>query len=379
MSFIAFDLLIIAWVLDGGFRQLKYILKDPFIQAILFLCLVVGLGILWSDDIESGYNVFKRYMMFLVFIPYLCLLNKERLPWAIAGVAIGCLFVLVIGSYYVFALEEQWFLRLKMHYLTFSLMVGIGIILALYYAGQSQNIKIQVALWLTVFALMYLQFNLNGRGPLIATVLTEILLLFLMYREKPKQLLSFSAMLIIAVTTFSSGSDVFHQRVALAKDSIDSIQAGNHATSIGYRAADIDVGLHGISQRPVFGHGTGMSVSYFEKTIPTYKDGLYKELTKFIKPTSDYHYHNEWIDLGLNIGLLGIISFIFLLWAWYQTMKKHNLSTMGVALVCYVFLIGQTNLIVHERKALFLLLIITAITIAYQKNNPEEGNDEVLR
>jgi O-antigen ligase len=329
MSYIAFDLLLLAWVLDGGLRKIGEVLKEPFVLAILVLCAVFAVGLLWTDNILYGYEILKRYLMFLVFIPYFHLLNKERLPWAIAGVLTGCLFVIVICTYYVVVLDTQYFVRLKMHYLTFSLLVGAGILSSVYMANMANNKQVRILMWIIVLALMWLQFNLNGRGPLIATVLTELLLIFLIYRERAKQFMTVTAFLLVAVGIFAASSNIIEERINNTKKDIELIKLGAYDTSIGYRLAGLDVGIHGISERPFFGHGTGMSINYFSSIIPTYKDGRYNSLAGFITSSRGYHYHNEWIDLGLNAGALGMLAFAFVI--------------------------------------LFLVLIISAIAICWQK------------
>lgn len=64
-------------------------IKEPLVLGMLILCSALALGILWSDHPELGFKVWRRYFAFLVFIPYLSLLNKQRLLWAISGLLIG--------------------------------------------------------------------------------------------------------------------------------------------------------------------------------------------------------------------------------------------------------------------------------------------------
>ena len=135
---------------------------------------------------------------------------------------------------------------------------------------------------------------------------------------------------------------------------------------MGYRLAVWDVGLHGIAQKPLFGHGTGVPESYFEKTVVTYKDGRYKDLPKFLETS---HYHNDWIEIGMHIGALGILAFSFLLWSWYQTLKSYQLPILGAALVCFIFISGLTDTFALFSKIPTLLLVITAVAIGLQKEN----------
>ena len=97
-------LLILVWILCGGLRQIKSVIKEPLAVAILSLCGVLSLGILWSDWPNSGRFRWDRYLALMIFIPYLSLLNKDRLFWAVGGVVIGYLGILLVGLYYLFFL-----------------------------------------------------------------------------------------------------------------------------------------------------------------------------------------------------------------------------------------------------------------------------------
>ena len=93
------SLLVLVWILCGGLRQIKSVIKEPLAVAILSLCGVLLLGILWSDYPNSGRFRWDKYFGLMIFIPYLFLLNKDRLVWAIGGIVIGYLGTLLVGLY----------------------------------------------------------------------------------------------------------------------------------------------------------------------------------------------------------------------------------------------------------------------------------------
>ena len=363
LSFYAYYLLPVAWVLDGGMRRFGEIIYEPLIGALLVLCLVLALGILWSDSPELGFKVWRRYFAFLVFIPYLGLLNKARLPWAIGGLLIGYLGALVMGVYQWAVLGVQGIPPLGMPYLHFSSMLGIGAILTLYFAGVNRNKKAKTILWCFAVFLFFLQFNQNARGILAATLISSAFLLLLLHKKEIRTLFALMASLTIILGVFASSSTSFQERLVQARHDMEMSTQGRYDTSLGYRIAVWDVGLHGIAESPFFGHGTGMAASYFDRTIETYKGGLYKELPNFIPTT--YHYHNDWIEIGMQIGALGLMAYAYFLWSWFQTFKTHQLKILGAALVSFVFLSGLTDNLVFFRQTFYLLLIITAIGIGW--------------
>lgn len=365
LSYYSYALLMLAWILDKDFHRSKETFKEPFVWAIIFFCLVLAAGVAWSDYPDTGYIRWNKYFTFLFIIPYLSLLNKDRLPWAIGGLVAGYSCVLLAGVYYWIVWEEQGIPLLKMTYLRFSLTVGIGVILALYVAGMSSRNKIKVLFWFLAGLLLFIQFNQDGRGPLLTTVMTSILLMFMLYKTKIKMLFGITASLIIIILAFSLNNDRFQQRLASAKSDIKFLQQEKFDTDLGYRLAIWDVGLYAISQRPLFGYGTGMALSTYEKYVETYKDGRYENLWRDPR----FHYHNDLVEIGVFTGGLGISAFVFLLWGWFQSLKARRLTTLGTVVVCYVFLAGLTDIFLAYTGLPLLVIAVTALAIGWQKEN----------
>ncbi|HEV7930142.1 MAG TPA: O-antigen ligase family protein, partial [Nitrosospira sp.] len=263
LSFYACYLLPLAWVLDGGLGRFKEVMKEPLVVALLALCIVLALGILWSDDPKAGFKVWRRYFAFLVFIPYLALLTKERLPWAILGLLTGYFGAIAMGVYQWLIVGVQGIPPLGMPYLHFSSILGIGTIVALYLTGIARNKKTKIALWLLAIAFLFLQFNQSARGVLIATIFSSAILLFLLHKREIQTFFGLMTLLAAILAAFAYNSSIFHERLAQARNDIDLARAGNFNTSIGYRLGLWDIGLHGIAERPLLGHGTGMAVPYF--------------------------------------------------------------------------------------------------------------------
>ncbi len=362
-----------AWILDDGLRRFVLTIKEPLVLAILIFCAVLLLGILWSDDPGSGFRVWRRYAIFLVFIPYLSLLNKQRLQWAVGGSLIGYFGVLLTGVYHWIVLKEQGIPTFVMSQTGFSAMLGIGAILALYLTDTNTSKRVKLLLWLLAFFLLFMQFNQGARGVLLATLAALVLLIFMHYKTRIKILLSVMAAAVAVIVVFAHHSDSFQKRLVAAQSDIELSQQGKYDSSLGYRLAMWDVGLHGIAQRPWFGHGTGMPSRYFDETVVTYKDGLYKDLPGWLKT---YHYHNDWIEIGMQIGALGLLAYAFLLWSWFRTLRACRLTILGAALVCFIFVSGLVETLVFFRQTLYLLLVITAIAIVWQKENGDGARED---
>ncbi|WP_292994808.1 O-antigen ligase family protein [Nitrosomonas sp.] len=368
VNYVSFPLLGIVWVLDGGLYRLNQVIKEPFVQAILLLCTLLLLGLLWSELLGNGRMKWLKYFILLIFIPFYSLLNRERLPWAIGGLAIGYLGVLSVGIYQWLAMGVQGIPLVGMSYLSFSAMLGVGAIVAVGFADMNQSKKLGILLWIVAIALIFIQFHQNGRILLLATLIAVLLMAFLRYKIEIRKFISILISVLIVTAIFAYSSPVFQDRLIQAKSDIELLQQGNYSSSLGYRLAMWDVGLHAIAERPLSGYGTGSPERYFDHAILTYKNGIYKDLPEFQKTS---HYHNDWIEIGMHIGVPGMLALLFLYWGWYQAFKRSRLAILGAGLVSYIILAGFTDAFIIFSRTPVLLLLITGITMSWHRQEPE--------
>jgi O-antigen ligase len=297
----------------------------------------------------------------MIFIPYLFLLNRDRLPWAISGLIIGYTGVLLLGIYHQYFLGGSGIPALRMAYLHLSLALGVGVILAGYLVATGCNKRVQLALFLLASILLCLQFNLNGRGPLYATLLTLVFMIILLYRRQTKKMISIMVLTASLIGIFAYHSSIFQERITQAQTDIELSERGENQTSVGQRRAFLEVGLYAITQRPWFGYGTGMAKKAFDENAETYEGGRYKDVASF----HNLHYHNDLIEMGVYLGVLGIAAYILLLWGWFKTLRVRQMTILGATLVFFVFMAGLTDVFFFYGQIPSLLLVITSIAIIW--------------
>lgn len=366
-------LLTLLWVLDKGsfpdrFRQS---LREPFVLAILVFCSLLALGMIWTEyPIYGEHLVWVRYFVYLVFIPYVSLLNRERLPWAIGGFLTGYLCIAGMGIFQLMTTGEQGITWIDMSYMEFSAMLGAGFIISVYLAGRAGDRRVKAVLWCLAAVLLLMQFQQHARGPLIATVLSAMLLIVMMHATELRKVSGLMTVFVMLVLVLAWNSNALQKRIMRAEQDITLSQTNNYNTSLGYRIAVWDIGLHGILQRPFTGYGTGMAQVYLDRVAGTYKDGIYRDAPRFA-PTS--HFHNDWIDVGMRVGIPGMLALAFLLWGWLQTFRKHGLTVLGMALTGFILISGLTETLVVYRKILTFLLVVTALAVGWQQVNRQSG------
>lgn len=364
LNYLSFPLLGIAWIIDGGPRRLSQVIKLPLAQAIVLLCVLLLIGLSWSELPHDGRMKWLKYFILLIVIPFYSLLNNERLPWAAGGLVTGYLVVLILGVYQWLVPGGQGIPLLGMSYLSFSAMLGAGAIVAVAIACQCRSARLEMVLWGAGLALIFVQFYQNGRMFLLATLITLLFLAFLRYKIEIRKFTGIAITVLMITGIFAYSSPVFQERLVQVRSDIELLQQGNYSSSLGYRFAMWDVGLHAIAERPFTGYGTGAPERYFDTAILTYKNGLYKDLPAFQKTS---HYHNEWIEIGMHAGIPGMLALLFLYRGWYLAFKRNGLNLLGAGLVCYVFLAGLTDTFMIFSRTPVLLLMITAIAMSWRK------------
>ena len=359
--------LIFAWLVDGAIFRFSDLIKEPLVLGILIFCGVWIVGLFWSDFSVAFQERWKKYFLLLIFLPLYSLLNKERLPWAIGGLISSYSIMVVLGGYYWLIQDVQGVPLFGMLYLHYSAALGIGVILAVFWGWIALAEKrglFSMLPWLAALLLLFLQFNQSARGFLFATLLALLLMVVLRYRSEKKMLVGSLVPMMAVATLFAVNSDTFRERVQQVSMDLQSFQQGDYQTSVGYRLAIWDIGLHGIVERPLLGHGSGMAKQYLKDSYVTYKQGIYRNLSEFHEAR---HFHNELIEIGIHLGLLGILAFIFLLWCWFNTFKRYQMTLLGSAIVCFIFLSGLTDTFLITNRILPFLLTVTAMVVYWQR------------
>lgn len=357
-------LLLLAWLLDSTAQSLRTLIREPLVQAILLLCLGLLAGLAWSDTTLSGRHKWAKYLLLLTYIPFLGLLNKQRLPWVVGAVTAGYCLVLSAGLHAWFVDQELGVPVFDMTYLTFSAMLGVGSIVFACGACMSRHGLMRMVLVAFAVLLLYFQFHQGARGFLLATLLTLLVMLVNYFHVTLRTVSMITLVLTLVAAVFSFASPTIQDRWTQVRLDIEHMQQGNYSSSVGYRIALWDVGFHGIAEKPLLGHGTGMPERYFEERAVNYKNGIYAGLPAF-QETS--HYHNDWIELGMQLGALGMAALLYLLWAWYRLFKQSGLFLPGIALITFVLLSGVTETFMIFARMPVLLLVITAIAVNWQK------------
>jgi hypothetical protein len=169
-----------------------------------------------------------------------------------------------------------------------------------------------------------LVFMVNGQtGYLIFLVLVPT---FLLLRYKRKSIVPILILIpVIAIGTYFSSTKV-KSRVHETIDGIHAYREGGLANSPAVRLTWQLEGLKLMSKHPVFGTGTGSFRKEFEESG-----------TKYYEGTTNRNPHSVYIGIGVQLGAVGLITLLLLLFYQFETiLKLQDLVFRYVALGAWI-------------------------------------------
>lgn len=247
--------------------------------------------------------------------------------WAIYAFYLGC-FVLLCTSC-VSAWKILPFFSLASN--TISGRVTHSLFMAFFAFWLATNFMISQRFRLIygiVFCLVVynLFFIVNGRTGYVV-FLSLMVFFFCHYFNKKKLII---AVLVAGGLLLSSLiiPNRFSERLFETRNNIQSyLQTGNNNTSIGQRLDFTKTSLMLFAEKPIWGYGTGSFKNEYEKK---------SQLMGTFKTDNP---HNEYLSIAVQLGLVGLITWVYLLavqWKYSKKIKHDKVLAQGVVLTMVI-------------------------------------------
>ncbi len=323
-------LVFLFWLLSGKFLELPLLIKtNSVVFFSFFLMVLFAVGVIYSPaELSSSLNTLKKYRE-LLFIPIVISLlrdNQTARKNCEYSFITGCIVLLLISyaMYFSFIPAARYGNSIVYH-ITHSFFMSILAFWAIHKAIDSLQYRY---FWLflfliTVFNLFYIA---TGRtGMLIFLVL---MVLFVMQRfSRLQQMIGvFLLTLLLSITFFTS--DNFSSRSSIALKEIQNYEYGASRTSLGMRFDWWIDSITLIKEKPLFGHGTGSFT------------GAHNDLISKTKIIQTDNPHNEYLFIGVQLGMLGLLVFILLLISMFicslKLAKNDRVYAQGVIIAMTV-------------------------------------------
>lgn len=334
---LASALMLLGWLLAGGFAEKFRILRgNPITLPVVLLCTLVLVGATYTDAsadyVGRHWYVYSRVLLMLVLVTLF-----HQPIWrrrGLAAFAAGAL--LTLASTYA----NVWFLlpwsatqnlglgqshHVFMDYIAQGLVLSFFSALAIHHAVDATNRQARVV-WaaIAILAMLSVTHLLQSRT---SQVVLLVMLLTVVAASVPKRwrwpmLGLFGLAAVAAVFTSSLISSRFLLTVAEARQYLAD---GTNITSTGAR---LDMWKHAslmFIDSPLWGHGTSGYRVLAEKIF----------LGDVECATNCIHPHNQFLFLGVEFGVLGIVAYWLLL---YRPFRCALREPVGERLLAVAFL-----------------------------------------
>ena len=312
---LAAGVLLAVFAFRGDFQKLRWHWRAPLVLSIAAFLALFPLGVLWSDaPLPDMLDHFEHYLK-LLFIPMITLVvARGRWPERVLLAAFASLLVLLSLSLLHFYWPEASFWPDKpmfrgVPFGTYFLMnIGCAVaahgllLFAIRRMASCRRLAIG-AIVLAALLVSHLLFITPSRTGVLV-LLSLVGLLFWQTMGWKGALAGFVAVSLLAGAVYMGVPQIRDRFDVIDTEIQNSLDSGQ-VTSSGVRYELLRVGLSLISQRPVFGHGTGSLWSRYEAAS---RDSKISEALITDDP------HNQFVAVMIPFGILGLVGLIAL-WA----------------------------------------------------------------
>lgn len=333
----------------AAYNEIK---TNSILLSMIGLYVLYLLGMLYSNNLKFGAEVIETKLSFLI-LPFIYGAYKDTvkekfniyLLFFIAGCLVYVLMCLGYASYcylkpvyidlygVMYYLGADYFYYSQLSFLfhpSYAAMYALFSLLSILYLRQNKAIRFSVWWILAVFLLVLFVLLLSSKAGWISLFSLLAYVAFLLIRLKKIIFTIFLSALVIGLFFILNVffAPKFSQRIPQYK-AIQKVVSGNEKTSTDGSASRVLVwkaAVEIIKENIVLGVGTGDT-----------KDKMlekYKEMSMIKEYESKLNAHNQFLNTGVAIGILGsvllISSFILL---FLSGIKSSNMLGVGFSLL----------------------------------------------
>ena len=324
-----------AWILSGRFvKDIPSFWKAGIALPMIFFVILPWIGLIYAPNFSQGFPVAwktRYWVLPVALIPVISLRKRPDflLKMFLSGLSLNS--VIAIMQYAGLLRDEGFATGLvggASPWISFSLLLTMGILIASYYAGVAQSGKGRT-IYLCAVLLFFITIGCaGGRSGYLALILLFPLMVYnILGRKHMLRIIAGSIVGISLLFAFP----VVRARVYRGVEDIEMYRQGNIDTSLGLRFHMWGIALEEIKDNPLIGMGTGG----FREAWAEHKGD----------PSLPYydHPHNSFIYMMVSFGIPGLLSFCWLLYVMLKRGWRGRRSPIGFAVFVFtmVFIIGS--------------------------------------
>lgn len=351
-------LTLIAWLLAGGFgARLASLKGNDFAYATLGLFLLLCLGATYSSGSREDilYDLHKNAKL-LFMLPAITLMQEDS--WRKRGLmAFGTAMLLTLALSLASVIGPLPFFRgtqagghyVFRDYIAQNLMMSFFALLMLVQGKFEAVAWKRLAFWiLALLSVIDILFFVQGRTGYVSLAFN--LLVFVAFLGSLRQkVIAVLLIFVLGLAAFQF-SPHFKSRLDSAVSEYKE-QDEKKLTSVGQRVEFFKKGVQLISERPLFGFGTGAYHKEFCRVADT------KEWCS----AGQLHPHNQFISFGVQLGLAGLLAYLLYLFvcvkqAWAQSPATRLLG-IGMVTTLMADSAFHAPLFLVAEASFFILLL----------------------
>ena len=356
------------WILGGNYKfKFNLITNNPIaiLCVVIFLLFLLGL-IYTSATTEDSLKLLKKYSKFL-YVPLLlsAFFNPQWRRYGYIAFLSGVTLMLLMsymtilgwspdsiysGAYSAARQVDPIVFRSRIAH---STLVAFAAFLFLLHAIDNKRFRIifVVLAILASFNVLVMMTSRTGQAIWIS------LMILLIYQRLGWKYLVISLILVpIFITGILFSIEKTKVRMYELVDNYELIKQKDYFSSLGLRYVWSHTGLEIIKNNLLFGAGTGSYKVEFIKTIEA-KNIPNKEKLATMNP------HNEYISIGVQLGILGLIFYLILLLKQWMLSRHltNSMDKIAQGMIVTIAIGGLFNSVIYAHTQGIFFALFSAL------------------
>jgi len=353
-------LTVLIWLFSGNYlNKIQEILANKLaLASILFFSLHL-LALFWTENFGWGVEMTRKMLPFLFVLPiFLTISRKENINYYVYA------FLIAIGISEVFS-YLVWFELIEpfgsatianptpvMGHISYNPFLAFAIYLSLNKLLFQRPLSplLRTVLTFFVISMTFNMFITAGRAGQVMFFASLAVLTFQFFRGSQVKATIISAIIIFVIGFGGYNySPLFKNRIQQISYDL-ALFTTNPNTSLGHRIVFAENTMEMIKASPFFGVGTGDFPAEYTKI----------NLINSPAVKSTVQPHNMYLYVQAQLGLLGLVSFLWIFYVQFQIAvisKNQFVHHAGVALpvLFMIIMMSDTYLLGHFTSNLFIL------------------------
>jgi len=342
-------------------KRFSTIKNNPLVYIILLFVFIHALGYLWSENLETAGEMMARVKKLLYLPVLMMLIKREHILYYLQAFILGMMISETVTYLIWFEIIPQFMyanntmpsaLMIHFNYTVYIAMAAFLLIYFLLYKKEKTKFQTVVAVIFLSTILLNLLFSGGRAGQIGFFILFFVLIIFHFKENFLKGLLTFTVVSSILFSLAYMNIPLFQDRANKAVYELSHFIPGEQNTSLGIRL--------------------GLNVNYFEivkeHTWLGVGTGDYIDEYKLVNKTSNYptpimHPHNMYMQVLVQYGVFGLISFlmIFMYQLYYGFKVKDDLQVIRIAFPLFFLAIMFVYWYLYAFNTMLLFIFFSAI------------------